>query len=130
MKYNNETVDANATSFQPIGLNEKVVKSTWLKFNFSCDCCVHEVHELNYTYCRVEKKGPTFLVNGKASLNVADDAAVLGMASMEMSVPVNLSGAAANGDVAAGLRESGNLTKPVRSNHYCLFCFFSFLKKF
>ena len=129
MKYNDKTVDANATSFQPIGLNEKVVKSTCLKLNYSCDCFVHEVHELNYTYCRVEKKGPTFLVNGKASLNVADDAAVLGMASMETFVPVNLSGAAANGDVAAGLRESGNLTKPVRKSLFFSFLFFFILQK-
>ena len=121
MKSNDKTVDANATSFQPIGLNEKVVKSTCLKLNYSCDC----LPTVLYTYCRVEKKGPTFLVNGKASLDVAGDAAVLGMASMETFVPVNLSGAAANGDVAAGLRESGNLTKPVRSNHY-LFVFFVF----
>ena len=60
----------------------------------------------------------------------AKDAAVLGLASMKTFVPVNFSGAAANGDVAAGLRESGNLTKPVRSNHYCLsFLFFFIFEK-
>ena len=36
-------------------------------------------------------------------------------------------GAAADGDVAAGSRESGNLTKPVRSNHYCLSFLFFFI---
>ena len=113
MKSNDKKVDGNATSFQPIGLNEKIVKlfgsykSMGLKLNYSCECVVHE---LNNTCCRVVQKivTPCF-ANGKAC-EVVDDAAVQSIASNDTLVPGNLSGAAAGVDIAAEIRENDVLT--------------------
>ena len=113
MKSNDEKVDGNATCFQPIGLNEKVVKSfgsyksMGMKLNYSCECVVHE---LNDTYCGVVQKivTPCF-ANGKAC-EVVDDAAVQSIASNDTLVPGNVSGAAGGVTIAAEICESDVLT--------------------
>ena len=128
MKSNDEKVDGNATSFQPIGLNEKVVKSfgsyksMGLKLNYSCECVVHE---LNDTYCGVVQKivTPCF-ANGKAC-EVVDDAAVQSIAWNDTLVPGNVSGAAGGVTIAAEIRESDVLTILVGIS--CCLSFYLFL---
>ena len=127
IKSNDEKVDGNATSFQPIGLNEQVVKSfdsyesMGLKLNYSCECVVHE---LNDTYCGVVQKivTPCF-ANGKAC-EVVDDAAVQSIASNDTLVPGNVSGAAGGVTITAEIRESNVLT--ILVGIYILFVFLSF----
>ena len=129
IKSNDDIVDGNATSFQPIGLNEKVVKSfgsyksVGLKLNYSCECVVHE---LNDTYCGVVQKivTPCF-ANGKAC-EVVDDAAVQSIASNDTLVPGNVSGAAAGVNIDAEIRESDVLTILVGIS-CCLSIYFSLL---
>ena len=112
-----EKVNGAATSFQPIGLNEKVVKSfgsyrsMGLKLNYSCDCIVLE---RNDTYCCGVPKVGTILANGRAC-DVADAADVQSIALTVTLVPGDLSGAAGGVAVAAGIRENDVLTIMVRN---------------
>ena len=130
MKPNDEKVDGNATSFPPIGLIEKVVKSfgsyrsMGLNLNYSCDCIVREGND---TYCRVFQL-KCFANYGKA-FEVHDDAAVQPIALTATFLPGNLSGAAANVDVAAEICERGVLTILVRKFLLCFLfvLFFYFL---
>ena len=130
IKSNDEKVDGNATSFQSDGLNEKVVKSfgscelIGLKLNYSCDCVVDEQND---TLISLDKKIVTCFANYGKAFHVVDDAAVQCLALTATLVPGNLSGAAANGAVAAGIRENDVLTIIVRNS--ILFCF-SFLMSF
>ena len=125
IKSNHKKVDGNATSFQPIGLNEKVVKSfdscelMGLKFNYSCDCVVDERNDTCFHVVQLVQKVEIYFANGK-TFDVADDAAVQSIASTAAFAPGNLSGAAANGAVAAGIRENDVLTIIVR-NYVFLF---------
>ena len=126
IKSNDEKVDGNATSFQPIGLNEQVVKSfdsyksMGLKLNYSCECVVHEMNVTCFHVVQLVQKVEMCFANGK-TFDVADDAAVQSIASTAAFAPGNLSGAAANGAVAAGIRENDVLTIIVRN--YILSCF-------
>jgi len=127
IKSNHKKVDGNATSFQPIGLNEQVVKSfdsyksMGLKLNYSCDCIVLE---RNDTYCCGVPKVGTILANGRAC-DVADAADVQSIALTVTLVPGDLSGAAGGVAVAAGIRENDVLTIMVRNYIFC-FCFHPF----
>ena len=129
MKSNHGKVDGNATSFQPIGLNEKVFKSfgsyesMGLKLNYSCDCVVDEQ---NGTFFNLDKKIVTCSADGKA-FNVVDDAAVQCIALTATLVLGNLSGAADGVAVAADLREINVLTILVRISCCVFFLSFSSL---
>ena len=124
-----EIIDGNATSFQPVGLNEQVVKSfdsyesMGLKLNYSCECVVHELNETCFIVVQPVQKVEIEMcfANGKA-FDVGDDAAVQSIASTAAFAPGNLSGAAANGAVAAGIRENDVLTIIVR-NYIMYFVF-------
>ena len=132
IKSNDEKVDGNATSFQPIGLNEQVVKSfdsyksMGLKLNYSCECVVHELNETCFIVVQPVQKVEIEMcfANGKA-FDVGDDAAVQSIASTAAFAPGNLSGAVDNSAVAAGIRENDVLTIIV-SNIFCFSCFFFF----
>ena len=119
--------NGNATYFQPIGLNEKVVKSfgsyksMGMKLNYSCECVVHE---LNDTCCGVVKIVTYFAKNGKA-FELADGAAVQSIASNDTLVPGNVSGAAGGVTIAAEIRESDVLTILVGIS--CCLSFYLFL---
>ena len=118
IKSNHEKVDGNATSFQPIGSIEKVVKSFGsyesmaLKLNYSCDCVVDEQ---NGTFFSLDKKIVTFSADGKA-FHVVDDAAVQCIGLTATLLAGNLSGAADGVAVAADLREINVLTIRVRKS--------------
>jgi len=128
IKSNDEKVDGNATSFQPIGLNEQVVKSfdsyksMGLKLNYSCECVVHEQ---NGTFKSLDKKRVKCFANYGKAFNVVDDAAVQFIALTATLVPGNLSGAADVVAVAAELREINGLTILVRIS--CCVFFYLFL---
>ena len=125
MKSIDEKFDGAATSFQPIGSNNEVVKSfgsyrsMGLKLNYSCDCIVLE---RNDTYCCGVPKVGTILANGRAC-DVADAADVQSIALTVTLVPGDLSGAAGGVAVAAGIRENDVLTIMVRNYLFFCFCF-------
>ena len=129
MKSNNGKVDGNATSFQPIGSIEKVVKSfssyesMGLKLNYSCDCVVDEQ---NGTFKSLDKKRVKCFANYGKAFEVVDDAAVQFIALTATLVPGNLSGAADGVAVAAELREIDVLTILVRISCCVMFLSFSF----
>ena len=131
IKSNDEKVDGNATSFQPIGLHEQVVKSfdsyksMGLKLNYSCECVVHELNETCFIVVQPVQKVEIEMcfANGKA-FDVGDDAAVQSIASTAAFAPGNLSGDADGVAVAADLREINVLTILVRIS-FCVF-FLSF----
>ena len=111
--------------FQSIGLKEQVVKSfgsyrsMGLNLTYSCDCIVREGND---TYCRVFQL--TCFANYGKAFEVHDDAAVQPIALTATFLPGNLSGAAANVDVAAEICERGVLTILVRK--FCCVFFLSF----
>ena len=129
IKSNDDIVDGNATSFQPIGLNEQVVKSfdsyesMGLKLNYSCECVVHELNETCFIVVQPVQKVEIEMcfANGKA-FDVGDDAAVQSIASTAAFAPGNLSGAVDNSAVAAVIRENDVLTIIVR-NYIMYFVF-------
>ena len=131
IKSNDEKVDGNATSFQPIGLNEQVVKSfdsyksMGLKLNYSCECVVHEMNVTCFHVVQLVQKVEMCFANGK-TFDVADDAAVQSIASTAAFAPGNLSGAADGVAVAADLREINVLTILVRKFYCFFFLFFLF----
>lgn len=135
IKSNDEKVDGNATSFQPIGLNEQVVKSfdsyksMGLKLNYSCECVVHELNETCFHVVQLFQKVEMCFANGK-TFDVADDAAVQSIASTAAFAPGNLSGAVDNSAVAAGIRENDVLTIIVRNYILVLFFFFDVIFPF
>ena len=130
IKSNDEKVDGNATSFQPIGLNEQVVKSfdsyksMGLKLNYSCECVVHEMNVTCFHVVQLVQKVETCFANYGKAFNVVDDAAVQFIALTATLVPGNLSGAADGVAVAADLREIDVLTILVRIS--CCVFFLSF----
>jgi hypothetical protein len=131
IKSNDEKVDGNATSFQPIGLNEQVVKSfdsyksMGLKLNYSCECVVHEMNKTCFHVVQLVQKVEMCFANGK-TFDVADDAAVQFIALTATLVPGNLSGAADVVAVAAELRELNGLTTILVRISCCVF-FYLFL---
>ena len=131
MKPNDEKVDGNATSFPPIGLIEKVVKSfgsyrsMGLNLTYSCDCIVREGND---TYCRVFQL--TCFANYGKAFEVHDDAAVQPIALTATFLPGNLSGAAANIDNTAEICECGVLTILVRKSCCVFFLSFFFISFF
>jgi hypothetical protein len=131
IKSNDEKVDGNATSFQPIGLNEQVVKSfdsyksMGLKLNYSCECVVHEMNETCFHVVQLVQKVETCFANYGKAFNVVDDAAVQFIALTATLVPDNLSGAADVVAIAAELREINGLTILVRIS--CCVFFYLFL---
>ena len=135
VKSNDKIVDGNATSFQPIGLNEQVIKSfdsyesMGLKLNYSCECVVHELNETCFIVVQPVQKVEIEMcfANGKA-FDVGDDAAVQSIASTAAFAPGNLSGAADGVAVAADLREINVLTILVRIS--CCVFFLSFSSVF